>query len=317
MSASARVLIVDADSRILSRHSGLLKDPGTGVLAETVATIGEAVARVGRSGYDAVVCRVDSPDEASFLIRLRKAAPRVPLVAVTQRPNPALEDLAREIGVDDVQCEAGEPREVGRKAAVRIRRLIARTRAIRGRSRELRAQTRELVAEHRRLVTRNRLFSKQRIESVVAGLGRFVPLLVEDSADQALLFKRALTKAALPFPLPVMRDGGEAIDFLAGRGEYADRGRHPAPTLVVLDINMPRMTGIEVLSWMRLRPEFAQLPVYMLTTSEFEFDQALALGANDYFLKPTSFEGLVDVVRTITVRWWFYEQAREFRCRFR
>src|SRR5262245_10611466 len=313
--SAARVLIVDPASEILTRHSGLLKDAEAGVVAETVATIAEALARVAKAGYDAVLCRVDRPEEVSLVVRLRKAAPRVAIVAVTPGPNPALEDLARESGADDIQPDLGEAESVGRKAARRIERLIARTRSTRSRSRELRAQTRELVAEHRRIVTRNRIFSQQRIGAVAEGLSRFLPLLAEDSADQVVLMRRAFMKASLPFPLPVMKDGEEAIDYLAGEGMFGNRVLYPLPTLAILDIRMPRKSGLEVLFWIRSRAEFAALPVYMLTSSTLEFEQAMSIGATDYFVKPVSFDGLIDVIRNMTVRWWFYEQARAYTFR--
>jgi DNA-binding response OmpR family regulator len=91
--------------------------------------------------------------------------------------------------------------------------------------------------------------------------------------------------------------------------------RHPVPTFVVLDIKMPKRSGLDVLTWMRSVPELSRVPVYMLTSSSLEFDRAMALGATDYFMKPMSSEGLVDVIRNITVRWWFYEQARIFQSR--
>ena len=313
MSSAARVLIVDPESKLLTRHAGLIQD--TGVLAETVATIGEAVARLGKAGYDAVLCRVENADEVSFLVRIRRAAPKVPIVAVTPCPNPPLEDLARESGADDIQCKGGGLEEFGRKGAAKIRLLIRQTREARDRSRELRARTRELVAEHRRVVTRNRLFAKHRIDAIIEGLDRYIPLLVEDTMDQALLMQRAFSKCNLPFPLPVMRDGDEAISYLAGDGIYRDRARYPLPTLAILDINMPRKTGLQVLSWIRSNPEFAQLPVFMLTGSSSECDHAMTIGATDYFTKPISIQGLIDVIRTITVRWWFIEQARSFRPR--
>jgi DNA-binding response OmpR family regulator len=317
MSATTRVLVVDPTSEILTRHSGLLKDSDSGVIAETVATIAEALARLEKAGYDTIVCRVDQPEETSLLVRLRKAAPWAPIVAVTPRPNPALEDLARESGADQVQSEVDEVGGSGRKMAARIRRLITVTRAARSRAQEVRAQTRELVAEHRRLVTRQRIFSAQRIEAIVQSLHRFVPLIVEDSADQAFLMKRAFQKAGLPCPLPVLRDGKEAIDYMDGEPPFDDRKRHPLPTLVLLDVKLPKRSGLDVLSWMRSVPELSRVPVYMLTSSSLEFDRVMALGATDYFTKPMSFEGLIDTIRNITVRWWFYEQARAFSVRLR
>lgn len=101
----------------------------------------------------------------------------------------------------------------------------------------------------------------------------------------------------------------EAILYLSGKGAYADRTRYPLPTLVVLDINLPRKSGLEVLEWIRSRREFERLPVFMLTSLPQRFEQAMDLGATDYYLKPLDFRSLVDIVRGIAVRWWFLLQA--------
>jgi DNA-binding response OmpR family regulator len=112
-----------------------------------------------------------------------------------------------------------------------------------------------------------------------------------------------------------MKDGKVAGDYLEGEPPYDDRRLYPMPPLVILDVRMPKRSGLELLAWMRSRPDLAQLPVYMLTSSTLEFDRAMSMGATDYFTKPMSFDGLIDVIRNITIRWWYFDQARAFQSR--
>src|ERR1041385_9209783 len=95
----------------------------------------------------------------------------------------------------------------------------------------------------------------------------FTVLLVEDSADDVLLMQRAFRKASLINPLNVVTDGEQAIDYLAGNGQYSDRGKYPLPVLVLLDIKLPRRSGHEVLAWLKQHPGLKRVPVVMLTSS--------------------------------------------------
>jgi len=97
-----------------------------------------------------------------------------------------------------------------------------------------------------------------------------VVLLVEDSEDDALLLKRQLQKARVDVHLQVVCDGENAIRYLAGEGEYADRDKFPLPSLVFLDLNLPRKSGLEVLAWIREQPYLHRLPVVVLTATEDE-----------------------------------------------
>lgn len=130
-------------------------------------------------------------------------------------------------------------------------------------------------------------------------------LLVEDNEDDAFFLRRALKNAGVGQPLAHLMDGREAIAYLAGEGAYADRSAHPLPTIVFLDLNLPYKTGLQVLEWMRQRPEFSHVIVVVLTSSSEESDRrrAYLLGANSYVVKPASADELTEVARAFRL-WW-------------
>ncbi|MFA0745554.1 MAG: hypothetical protein LASZOEIN_002365, partial [Candidatus Fervidibacter sp.] len=125
-----------------------------------------------------------------------------------------------------------------------------------------------------------------------------VVLLVEDSDDDAVLLHRQLQKVGVDVQLQVVSDGEEAIRYLAGEGEYADRDKFPLPSLVFLDLNLPRKSGLDVLAWVKEQPSLHRLPVVVLTATEDEgaIREALALGANHYIAKPPSAEDLRAII---------------------
>ena len=122
-------------------------------------------------------------------------------------------------------------------------------------------------------------------------------LVVEDSEDDLLFLRRAFREAGLSTPLLPAVDGQEAIARLSGTA--------PRPTHVLLDLKLPRKSGLELLAWLRERPEHRHLPVIVLTSSRetSDIDRARSFGVGDYFVKPVSFPELVDVVRAIAGLW--------------
>lgn len=128
-----------------------------------------------------------------------------------------------------------------------------------------------------------------------------VILMVEDDPNDVLLLKRALRKERVTLPVQVVSDGQAAIDYLEGRGGFADRDRHPLPCLILMDLKMPRMSGLEVLSWLRNHQDLKDLPVFMLTSSGEPKDRQHAEdhGVEAYRVKPVTLEGLMHVAREI------------------
>lgn len=130
-------------------------------------------------------------------------------------------------------------------------------------------------------------------------------LLVEDEVDDQFFMQVAMEKAGIRDPLHVLDDGRDAIAYLKGEGIYADRAKHPLPTVMFLDLKMPFVGGFEVLEWLRSRgDEFKGLAVIVLTSSpeERDYTQAYQLGARSYLLKPPTREMLLDIWKTLALR---------------
>jgi len=130
-------------------------------------------------------------------------------------------------------------------------------------------------------------------------------LLAKDNEDDAILLQRAIRTAGVSAGLQVVRDGQEAIDYLAGNTPFADRTKHPFPNLMLLDLRMPRVDGFEVLKIVRRRLRITQLPVIVLTNSENPSDikRAYELGATSYFRRPDSLEGLDEMIHVLHAYW--------------
>lgn len=130
-------------------------------------------------------------------------------------------------------------------------------------------------------------------------------LLVEDNDDDAFLTKLACERSGIPHLLKLVTDGDAAVDYLAGTGVYADRVIHPLPSLIFLDVLLPNRSGMEVLEWIRCRPEFVNIPVIMLTSSSdpAHIHQAYALGVTSYLLKTAVPQEFMNAARIILKYW--------------
>jgi DNA-binding response OmpR family regulator len=129
-------------------------------------------------------------------------------------------------------------------------------------------------------------------------------LLVEDEENDVFFFQRAVMKAGILNPVQVARDGQEAIDYLRGVGKFAQRAEFPLPSLVLLDLKLPFVMGLDVLKWIRQQLGLAPI-VIILSSSQEEADIAAAyrLGANGYLVKPAEVSRLGDMVRAINDFW--------------
>ena len=145
------------------------------------------------------------------------------------------------------------------------------------------------------------------------GLRDSAILLVEDDEADIFLLRRAFRNARIANPLIEVRDGQAAIQYLSGEGDYADRARYPIPFLILLDLRLPKLSGFEVIAWMREQPQLAHLIVVVLTASDHVPDvtKARDLGANSYLVKPGTFQELVEMVKRIKGRWLLLDRLPE------
>jgi CheY-like chemotaxis protein len=130
-------------------------------------------------------------------------------------------------------------------------------------------------------------------------------LVAEDDTTDAFFFQRAFRRAGIPVTLHFVRDGQEVIDYLDGKGAFADRSAHPQPQLLLLDLKMPKLDGFDVLRWVRKRPELADLVVVLFSSSDEPRDisRAYDLGANWYLVKPHSMDELTALVGRFKKYW--------------
>jgi len=129
-------------------------------------------------------------------------------------------------------------------------------------------------------------------------------LLVEDNEDDVILVQRALRKAGVVIPIHVARDGDEAVSCLEGSGKFLQQPPL-LPAFVLLDLKLPRRSGLEVLEWIRAHPTLRSLPVVVFTTSTQDSDvsKAYALGVNSYLKKPAGAQETADLLKTAGLYW--------------
>lgn len=138
-------------------------------------------------------------------------------------------------------------------------------------------------------------------------------LLIEDNPDDVELTRIAFAEAGIAQRLMVVSDGAAALDYLFARGQYADRDPAQLPSIVLLDLNLPKVDGREVLHAIRENPATHTLPVVVLTTSAepFDINASYTLGANSYIQKPVDFEQFVWALKQVGVYWLVLNRARE------
>lgn len=130
-------------------------------------------------------------------------------------------------------------------------------------------------------------------------------LIADDDTQDTMLVRMAAQRASLCFRFSSVADGEEAIDYLMGRSRYADREAHPFPSMMLLDLKMPRLSGFDVLDYIRRQPGLRQLPIVIFSSSDDPKDirRAYEAGANSYLCKPHSTEDLSALLRALEEYW--------------
>jgi CheY-like chemotaxis protein len=130
-------------------------------------------------------------------------------------------------------------------------------------------------------------------------------LIVDDSPDDAYFVTRALERVGLGRSVNLVNGGAEAIHYLCGRGQYADRQKFPFPSVILSDVKMPQMSGFDLLRWVRQDPKCAMVPIILYSgwASESDVAEAYRLGANYYFVKLSKPEDL-ETVMEVALKFW-------------
>src|SRR5919201_569902 len=132
-----------------------------------------------------------------------------------------------------------------------------------------------------------------------------VILLVEDNPSDAALIARAFDRSGVVNPICRLKDGEEALAYLTGAGSYANRKDNPLPAVILLDLNLPRFNGYQLMIWLRMQPELKRIPVVVLTESRDadSINRAYDAGANSYLVKPGSSEEIAHMVELVRNYW--------------
>jgi two-component system, response regulator len=135
-------------------------------------------------------------------------------------------------------------------------------------------------------------------------------LLVEDNPQDLQLTQRALHKANLTNRIHVARDGAEALEFIFNEGVYSDRKMETPPKVILLDLKLPKVDGLEVLKRIKSNPRTASIPIVVLTSSKEQNDvvESYELGVNSYIVKPVNFERFVEAVQQLGMYWLLLNQ---------
>lgn len=138
-------------------------------------------------------------------------------------------------------------------------------------------------------------------------------LAVDDDPDDRFLLEQAWRQAGIGNPLRTIDDGPGLVDYLSGSGAYSDRTRYPLPAMILLDIKMPGMSGLDVLKWLRAQESLRRVPVLILTASTAPTDvtEAYRLGASCFFIKPSALDELIELLKAVKNCWLRFNQFPE------
>jgi two-component system response regulator len=140
---------------------------------------------------------------------------------------------------------------------------------------------------------------------------KLIVLVADDDPNDLQLLRQAVQRNGVIVNLHEVRDGDEVLQYLRGENGFKDRKKHPIPDLIILDLKMPSMDGLQVLDWLRQQPECSRMPTVMLSGSGLEKDvrEAYRRGVNTYFAKPNDFKDLERLIKLVVDYWGMSERV--------
>jgi DNA-binding NarL/FixJ family response regulator len=275
--------------------------------AETIPSLKEALDRLSESGYSAVICWAEQQDELAALIRIRKANPGLPIMLFTPERDPGFQSLARQMGATRILPPDGDAILTAEKirSAVLSGELLA----------ELRSGTREASkhAKDLKALAQENLDLTRTAREQIRKTPRltFIPLVIERDPEKAFQTVRALQKADVFAPLPILRSREEGIAFLSNLLQPATPGPRIVPSILLLDGDLEKDAAFDLLKWVRSHTSFSHLPVVLFSSSSepSRISRAYELGANSYILKPADFEDHVQCLASLKMYWGSFNQG--------
>jgi DNA-binding NarL/FixJ family response regulator len=294
-------------SRVLLIGTKVPLSQNDSLAADVVSTVQEALDRLAAGGYSALICWAERQDELAAVIRIRKASSATPILLVTPQTDPEYAALARQLGATRVIRPDKDP---GRMTDLIRNALLSGELASELQSHVARAEShtreiRELTRKNRELTetAQTRLHGTPRLA--------FTPLIVEGNPELAFRTLRALQRADVFAPLPVLKDRDEAIAYLNHLSTPGMEGLRIQPSIILLDLDLPDEGGLEILKWIRSQPPFSLLPVVAFgsTHDAATIARAYELGVNSYLLKPDSFDAHVQCLASLKIYWGSFNQG--------
>jgi CheY-like chemotaxis protein len=237
--------------------------------------------------FEAVICWAERPEELAVVSRARSVGPSTRILLVTSRATDGFRDLAVESGATSVLPDTS----ILPKLVRQIERALDSDGAAIETIHVPQATPQDHTPRRRRADRHVRLAP--------------LPLLVSNHPVEAATLEQAFRQAGMFAPLPVLCSTEEAIAYLSGAAPFANRERHPLPSLILLDFHGPRGAGLDLLGWIRQQDRLRHLPVIMLSAALDRDDirNAYGLQANSYLIKPGTFDELVEMVKAIKLYW--------------
>lgn len=272
--------------------------PHADVVADPLSP--DVLRKLALGDFAGVVCRADGPEAIELISRIRSQNPDVPVVLLSRETDPEFESAALCSGASSVLSSKAGAGAI----AENVRRMVALKREMRAfqenaqKNERLRVELRDAVLHRRAISQYGGHVNRNRLRR---GL---LPLLVQNDPEAAFLMVKALEKAEVFAPLPILKSAEEAIAYLQGAPPYSNRHLHPLPNAILLDL-CPTLLGIDLLRWIRREKSLAGIPVIVLsgTGHPEEIREAYSHLASSFLIKPPVFEDLVALVRSVDVYW--------------
>jgi DNA-binding response OmpR family regulator len=278
-----RILVAGSPPEALPSLARSLQELLSEAIVQPAPAPASSLDRAPAESFDAAICRADHPDQLDIVADLQRMQGDLPILLVSQDETPDFRAQALSAGVDSFI-----PFSRGIEAIEKHLRLLLEMRNAKKLLKDQIVRSEDLISEVIGLMQTNRGLRDAAGRLIQnPGLSRFLPLIIESDSHQAFLMVKALQKADIYCPIPILRTADEAVAYLSGQAPYSNRDRYPMPTAVVLDPVQDETASLKLLRWIRSHERLLHLPVLIVTGQDRVDDHRETFGflANSYLIK--------------------------------